>query len=205
MKKFALALVSAVLLASPAAASLVRVEVTGSATGRFFYADSLNATGPVPGSVSFGGGFIDFLDLPPGVVPSDLLETVTSSTGSFLYSPSDSPFDLSFSECSGLLKAVCSFSRVVGPNPPIFDVLLNTFSMNISTCCSGFNMSPTSFSYGDDRHASFTIGDVTYSRADPIINGTFDSMSVTVVPGPAALPLLFSALGAFAFLRRRRT
>jgi hypothetical protein len=209
--KFALGLLSAVLLSSPAAASLVRVEVTGSAFGLVGYLDSVDTS--VPGGGSLGPGFFDFEDLPSevvlSVVGSDLVETVASTTGSFLYSPADE----SFSECSGLLSRVCFFNGsdvffggvVPGdPGVPVFDAMLDTFSMTVQfNCCAVFVMTPASFVYGDDRTAEFTFGNIQYSMAFPAVSGTFDSMSVTVVPGPAALPLLFSALGAFAFLRRR--
>jgi hypothetical protein len=205
MIRFALGLVAALFISSQASASLIRVDVTGSATGVFSYSGSFD----LAAEESLGGGTLDFRDIPLGVLlaeaGSDLVETVISSTGSMLYSS----VDQKFSECTGLLKRVCFFPDLGldrGGSVPIFDVSLNIFSANLAyfMCCAGLSISPTRLFYADDREQVFTIGNIIYIQADPVITGTFTSMQVTVVPGPAALPLLFSALGAFAFLRRRR-
>jgi hypothetical protein len=207
MFRFVFGLILAASISFPATATSIRVEVTGWATGGVSVNDVEDALTYEPVHLDFDP--TDFGEKSAAMMAlaaPDLLEPVTSVKGSLLFSLDDQ----TFSKCSGLLKTACWFNMKSRDawfvEAPVFDIALDTFGFSAGYfCCRGIDVTPVLLFYGDDRHTFFTFEGISYHRADPVINVTFDTMKVTLVPGPAALPLLLSAFGAFVALKRRRT
>lgn len=213
MLRYVLLVCVCALLAFPASAAVIRVGVTGAASGFFLVSSARDL-----GNVDQGGvpadlpiSILDFADLPVAAILAGtasstgktFLEMLGSTTGSLLYSPSAQ----SFSECSGLLTILChanfSLDRILNPQP-VFDTVLNTFSVGIRTLNAELQLVPEGLVYLEDSDGEFVLNGIQYFVNSPLVASTFDTITVTAVPLPTAMPLLLSAFATLAVLWRRR-
>jgi hypothetical protein len=201
MFRIALGLILAGLLASPSAAALIRVDVTGSVSGFYNYEFAIDKSDDL-NWVDLGPGTIALSQVPEGTTGATFAGITTRTTGSFVYSTAGS-----FSECTGFFAEIC------GPaNLPTFfgeqfafDEALDIFEFEANfVCCAFLSVGPGGFRYIDDGIDSFTLGSIDYLLSSADIEGTFTSMTVTAVPVPGAATLLLAAIGALVTFRRRR-
>lgn len=192
-------LILAGTVASPAAAALYRVDVTGSADVTYNYGWSLDRSDD-ENWVYLGSGSISGQDIPPNTPGAGFLELVHETAGSLFYSAQSGHFF----DCTGLLTPICHFNGLNQDGlgkVPVVDALLNVFDLDLYYyCCASLR----GWTYQDDAVDVFTVGPITYGMADREIEWAISSLSVTAVPVPASVPLLVAGLGALGLVGRRR-
>jgi hypothetical protein len=194
------AAVLAGLAALPAAATTLRVDVTGTLGWRYVHDSGLDAdTG-----VLVPEGELAPADVPPGTPGFAYRDVAEATTGRFFYTTHDG----TFSGCTGLMAMICGFSL---SDPDViasiaYDAAQDIFTGALAILPDGasLDIGPQSFVYtADYAFPDPAIGTTTYFQAFPLFKGTIETMTVTTVPLPAALPTLIAGLGALALLRRR--
>ncbi len=194
----------ATFLASPVAASVYRIDVTGDPGYRYGYGYAIDRRSD--DWELLGNGSLRLDEIPEGTPNVRFRDAGAATTGSLTFSI----MNRTFSDCSGMLVMACDMFGGGGwwPEEPA----INSSAFNLMVALpyghAGFHMTPAGFTYADDGTDGFRIGTITYLMAYPFFNGTFSDVTITDLSASATIPLppgawlLLAGLGAFGLFRK---
>ncbi len=191
------AFVSAVVLglcAAAAQASTLRIDVVGTASGQVRGDYSFDTTG----TGSMGGWSLDMAALTHLPVATPHLAFLEATTGSAIY---DSDLRR-FSDCGGLLAALCSQGYWTNLSANTAD---NAFTLSGGNGYQGFWGNESRLTFGFDAVPTFHLNGVLYLGAPglTLLHADFTEVAVAAVPLPAGALLLLTGLGALGLSRAR--